>query len=59
MLDALAHLQRWTPLVLQYIEANSTQLIDVRMVDACEEPHLGGRHRILLRQKQFELEDAL
>ena len=40
-----ADLQRGAPLVLENIEADAAQLVDIRVVDLCEEPHLWPQRR--------------
>merc|ERR1719322_219590 len=51
-------LKCWTPLVLEDVQADPTQLVNVRVVDPGDEPHLGCRHGIVLREKEFQFELA-
>jgi hypothetical protein len=43
---------------LQYVQADSTETIDVGVVDLGKEADLGGCHGIVVGQEQFELEDS-
>lgn len=45
-------------LTLQDVQADSTEAIDVGVVDLGKEANLGWRHGVVVRQEQFELEDA-
>ena len=49
-------LQRWGPFVLEDIKTDSTQLVDVGMVDLGSEKHLWWHHWILVRQEKFAVE---
>lgn len=52
-------LQGRRPLVLEDIEADTTQFVNVGVVNARQEAHFGGRHRVIRRQEQLKLEDAV
>jgi len=54
-----ANLQRGRPLVLEDVEADAAQLVDVGVVNARQEAHLGRRHGVVGRQEQLQLEDAI
>merc|ERR1719188_1307462 len=43
------------PFVLQYIQADATKLVNVGVVDLCQEADLGRLHRIALRQEELKL----
>ena len=44
-------------LTLQDVQADSTEAIDVGVVDLGKEADLGGSHGVVVGQEQFELED--
>lgn len=46
------------PLVLQNVQADATQLVHIGVVDLGQEADLGGRHRVILREEQLQLEHA-
>ena len=43
---------------LQHVQTDSSQLIDVGVVDLGEESDLGWRHGIVIWQEEFKLENA-
>jgi hypothetical protein len=43
---------------LQNVQADSTEAIDVWVVDFGKEADLGGSHGVVVGQEQFELEDS-
>lgn len=45
-------------LTLQHIQTDPSQTVDVRVVDLGQEADLGGSHRIVIGQEEFEPEDA-
>lgn len=45
-------------LTLQDVEADTAELVDVRVVDLCQKANLGGRHGVFLGQEQLQLEDT-
>lgn len=51
-------LQGGTPVVLEDVETNTTQAIDVGVVDSCEEAYLRRAHRVVVWKEELELEDA-
>lgn len=40
-------------LTLQYVEADTSQLIDIWMIDLGEKSNLGRRHRVIVGQEQL------
>eukprot|EP00355_Strombidium_rassoulzadegani_P000591 CAMPEP_0168612154 /NCGR_PEP_ID=MMETSP0449_2-20121227/2755_1 /TAXON_ID=1082188 /ORGANISM="Strombidium rassoulzadegani, Strain ras09" /LENGTH=167 /DNA_ID=CAMNT_0008652679 /DNA_START=534 /DNA_END=1037 /DNA_ORIENTATION=- len=50
--------KNWRPLMLQNIEAYSSQLVDVGVVDLSSEEHLGGLQGILLWEEELAFEEA-
>lgn len=61
-LDTQKHrsdLQSRRPLVLEDIEADTAQFVNVGVVNARQEAHFRRRHRVIRRQEQLELEDAV
>lgn len=53
-----AYLQSWRPVVLQYVEADAAKAVDVGVVDAGEEAYPRWTHGVVVREKQFQLEDS-
>lgn len=45
-------------LTLQHVKADATELVDVWMVDLGEEADLGGRHRVIIWEEEFEVKDT-
>lgn len=45
-------------LTLEDVEADATQLVDVGVVDLGKEADLGRGHGVVIREEEFELEDA-
>jgi hypothetical protein len=43
---------------LQYVQADSTETVDVGVVDLGKEADLWGCHGVVVGQEQFELEDS-
>ena len=52
-----ADLEGRRPPVFQHVEADPADLVDVGVVDLGKEPDLGRSHRVLLGQKQLQVED--
>ena len=50
-----SNLQRGRPFVLQDVEADSTQFVDIWVENLGHKPHFRRRHRVLFRQKQFQI----
>lgn len=51
-------LERRGPLVFEDVEADPTELVNVGVVDLCQEADFRGRHRVLFRQEQLEFKVA-
>lgn len=51
-------LKRRRPLVLQDVEADSAELVDVRVVDLRSEENLWWDHGVLVWQEELAVEDA-
>lgn len=45
-------------LTLQDVQTDSTEAVDVGMVDLCEEANLGWCHGIVIRKEEFEFENS-
>lgn len=45
-------------LTLQDVEANTTQLVDVWVVDLGQEANLGRSHGVVFWEEELELEDS-
>lgn len=45
-------------LTLQHVQADSSESVDVGVVDLCEEADLGWSHWVVVGQEEFQLEDA-
>jgi hypothetical protein len=43
---------------LEHIQTDTTQLVNVGMVDLCQEANLWWCHRVVVGEKQLKLEDA-
>lgn len=50
--------QLFAVLTLQHIQTDSTQSIDVGVINLSEEANLRRRHGVVVGQKQFESEDT-
>lgn len=53
-----ADLKGGRPVVLQYIEADATQSVDVRVIDTSQEAYPRRAHRIVVGQEELEVELA-
>ena len=53
-----SNLEGWWPLVLEDIKANSTELVNVWVVDLGSEQNLWWDHWVLIRQEEFAIEDT-
>merc|ERR1712156_180546 len=42
-------LKCWTPFLFEDVQADSSQLVDVRVVDPCDEPYFGSSHWVVFR----------
>lgn len=40
----------------QNIQTDAAELVDIRVVDLCEEANLWRRHRVIIGEKEFEPE---
>lgn len=47
---------RITELTLEHVEADSAELVDIRVVDLGEEADLGRRHGVIVGEEELELE---
>lgn len=52
------YLQSGGPVVLEDVEADSSQAIDVWVIDACEEAYPGWAHGVVVWEEELELEHA-
>jgi len=52
------HLQRGRPLVLEDVQANSSELINVRMINTCQEANFRRSHGVAFGQEHFQAKVA-
>lgn len=45
-------------LTLQHVKADAAELVDIWVVDLGEKANLGGRHRIVIGEEEFEVKDT-
>ena len=57
-MDVTCHHCMKRMLTLQHVEADASELVDVRVVDLGEEPDLGGHHWVVICEEELELEDS-
>ena len=48
----------WRPLVFQNVQANSTQLVDIWVIDLGSEQNLWWHHWVLIRQEKLAIEET-
>ena len=53
-----ARTNREIRLTLENVEADTTQFVNIWVIDLCEETNLRRGHRIIVRKKEFEFEDT-
>ena len=53
-----SNLECWRPLVFQNVQANSTQLVDIWVVDLGSEQNLWWHHWVLIRQEKLAIEES-
>lgn len=53
-----AYLQCWRPIGLQYIQANTPELVNVWMVNFGEKSDLGRTHGVILGEKKLQTENS-
>ena len=53
------NLQRWRPLVFEDIQTNSSQLVDIRVINLGQESNFWWSHGIVSREKEFQLKDSI
>lgn len=52
------NLKSRSPLILEDVQADATQLVDIGVVDLRQKTNLGCVHRVILRQEQLQLKKA-
>lgn len=45
-------------LTFQHVKADAAELVDIWVVDLGEEANLGGRHRVVIGEEEFEVKDT-
>jgi hypothetical protein len=53
-----ANLKGRGPVVLEYIQADATESVDVRVIDASQEAYPRWAHGVVVRQEEFKVELA-
>ena len=48
----------WTPFVFQNVEANSSNLVNVRMIDLSSEKNFWRNHRIFVWKEKLSIEET-
>lgn len=48
----------WRPFILQNVQANSSQLVDIWVVNLGSEQNLWWHHRVFIRQEKLAIEET-